>query len=497
LDFRSYGEYKLPVQIYASIPGIAVFGLNEIGVRITPVIYGVLTVLLLFFLAKEISNSFKTGLLSAFLLAISPWHIQLTRASFESGFSVFWVTLGILLFVKGFKEVHGKPDKKYWLWSIFPFVISIYTYNAARVFTPLFIFAIFMIFRKEILKNLKIFLIGALFFFVSMIPLLIFFSSGQATARLKLVSITDDPGFVQRINKARGNTNLPAPLPKLIHNKVTHFAYVFAGNYFAHFSPDFLFINGAGHRQHHVQDIGEFYVVQAPFILLGLYFLFKTNNKWRWLIVFWILLAFIPVSVTVDSIPNALRTILAVVPYEIICAFGFWETYNAFNKRKFTKNLLITIVVASLVFQMRSYLNNYFNIYPKLYSRDWQYGNKQVIDYVKKHYNDYDLIVFSRTYGEPHMFTLFYLNWSPEKYQNDPNLVRFESNNWVWVLKFDKFYFPDLGDKGTEYQDIINAYPGKKMLFIGLPGNFPEKLPRLLTVDFLNGKRVFDIVENK
>ncbi|KKR58602.1 MAG: hypothetical protein UT96_C0002G0005 [Candidatus Woesebacteria bacterium GW2011_GWC2_40_30] len=40
LNFKSYGEYKLPAQIYASIPGIAVFGLNEFGVRITPVIYG-------------------------------------------------------------------------------------------------------------------------------------------------------------------------------------------------------------------------------------------------------------------------------------------------------------------------------------------------------------------------------------------------------------------------------------------------------------------------
>src|SRR6185369_5508609 len=49
LHFKSYGEYKLPAQIYASIPGIYVFGLNELGVRITPVIYGTLTVFLLYF----------------------------------------------------------------------------------------------------------------------------------------------------------------------------------------------------------------------------------------------------------------------------------------------------------------------------------------------------------------------------------------------------------------------------------------------------------------
>lgn len=491
LHFKSYGEYKLPAQIYASIPGIAIFGLNELGVRITPVVYGTLTVLLIFFLGVEIFKSKWIGLISAFLLSISPWHIQLTRASFESSFSVFWVTLGAWLFVKGFR------DRKYWLWSTIPFVISIYTYNAARVFTPLWLITLFVIYRREILKNAKIFAISVFIVLLSMIPLIGFFTSGEATARLQLVSITDDPGFALRINEARGNTHLPEPLPRLIHNKVTHYVYVFTGNYLSHFTPDFLFINGAGHKQHHVQGIGEFYLIQAPFILLGLYFLFRRRNKWRWLLVSWLLLAFIPVSVTVDSIPNALRTILAVIPYEIITALGFWETFRLFEKRKLISVSILGISIIVLAIQFKSYINSYYNIYPVLYSRDWQYGYKQVVSYIKTHYNDYDLIAFSRTYGEPHMFTLFFLNWDPAKYQNDTNLDRFEANRWIWVLKFDKFYFPDFGDSGTHYQDILAANPGKKILFIGKHEDFPSNLPRLLTVDFLNGNPAFDIVESK
>lgn len=488
LNFRSYGEYKLPVQIYASIPGIALFGLNEFGVRITPVIYGTLTVLLLYFLAKEISDKKEIGLISAFLLAISPWHIQLTRASFESGFSVFWVTLGALLFLKGFKK------KKYWIWSIVPFVLAIYTYNAARVFTPLFILIAFLIYRKALLKDIKVFLVSFGIFSLSMIPLAESFFGGQASARFKLVSIMDDPGFVQRVNKARGNTNLPEPLPKLIHNKYTHFAYVYAGNYLSHFTPDFLFISGAGHKQHHVQGIGELYAVQAPFIILGLYFLFKKKNPWRWFLISWLLLVFIPVAITVDSIPNALRTVLAVIPYEIFTAVGFWETFTVLKKKR-AKIILFVVTFGLLIVQFIPYLNNYYNIYPKLYSRDWQYGYKQAASYIKDHYNDYDMIVFSRTYGEPHMFTLFFLNWDPAKYQNDPNLVRFEANNWIWVLKFDKFYFPDLGDTGTKYQDIVAENPGKKILLIGKPGDFPENLPTLKEINFLNGEAAFRIVE--
>ena len=68
------------------------------------------------------------------------------------------------------------------------------------------------------------------------------------------------------------------------------------------------------------------------------------------------------------------------------------------------------------------------------YSQDWQYGNKQVVEYIKANYDKYDLITFSRTYGEPHMFTLFYLGYDPAKYQTNTNLVRYKSSDWVWVL---------------------------------------------------------------
>jgi 4-amino-4-deoxy-L-arabinose transferase-like glycosyltransferase len=489
LHFESYGEYKLPAQIYASIPGIAIFGLSEFGVRITPVIYGALTVLFLYLLAKEMFDNEWVALFSSFLLAISPWHIQLTRVSFESSFSVFWVTVGAWFFVKGF------ANKKYWVVSIIPFIISIYTYNATRVFTPLFLFSIILIYKNEVLKNIKVFIICFLLFTLSMIPLVNFFTSGDATARLRLVSITDDPGFEQRINVARGSTHLPEPLPRLIHNKVTHYVYVFVGNYLSHFTPDFLFIRGAVHKQQNVQGIGELYAVQAPFILIGLYFLFRKKNKWKWFLVSWLLLTFIPVSATVDSIPNALRTLLAVIPYQIITAFGFYETYTMFSRKNFVRRTIVAVSIIILAISLGGYLNNYYNIYPKLYSRDWQYGYKQVALYIKEHYKDYDLIVFSRTYGEPHMFTLFFLNWDPGKFQNDPNLDRFEANKWIWVLKFDKFYFPDLGDTGTRYQDVVKVNQGKKILFIGKSGDFPDSLPRLLTVNFLNGDNAFDIVE--
>lgn len=492
IHFKAYGEFKLPVQIYASIPGIAIFGLNEMGVRITPVLYGTLTVLLMFFLARAIFQSSFIGLASAFLLAISPWHIHLTRASFESSFSVFWIVLGTWLLIKGFK------DSKWILWSMIPFAISVYTYNSARVFTPLFLAILLLIYRKSWLKMKRSVLFALVIFGIFMLPLIPYFFSGERNARYKLVSITDDPGLLPRVNENRGKSTLPDPLPRLIHNKISYTIFYTTEHYLAHFTPGFLFISGAPHKQHHVQGVGELYLFQAPFVFLGLYFLFKKKNQFRWLLSSWILLAFIPVSITNDSIPHALRTLIAAPPYQIITALGIYYAYLWLPKKNLFFNRSVVIFMSLVIaISVGLYLNNYYNIYPKQYSRDWQYGNKEVVDYINQHQSEYDEIVFTRHYGEPHMFTLFYLKFDPAKYQNDPNLVRFETFDWVRVLKFDKYYFPDLGDKGTQVTDIIDQNPGKKILFIGKPGDFPQGMVRLAEVNFLNGDKAFEIVENK
>lgn len=490
LHFESYGEYKLPAQIYASIPGIAIFGLNEMGVRITPVIYGTLTVFLLFFLVNSLTSNKWISLLSAFFLAISPWHIQLTRASFESSFSVFWVVMGIWFLVKGFKKPY------WWIVSMLPFTVSVYTYNSARVFTPLFLLFIGIVYFKRFWSHRKEAIISVLLFGALLVLLVPFIVSGEAAARYKLVSITNDPGLVPRIEERRNNSKFPPLINRLINNRVTYTSYYFASNYLAHFTPDFLFIHGAGHKQHHVQNVGEMFAVQVPFVLLGVFFLFRKKYKFNWLIVGWILITFIPVSLTNDSIPNALRTLIAAAPYQVLTAIGIYELYLWLNNKSTRGSYLLWVSVGLLLIaSFISYLNNLFNIYPRLYSRDWQYGNKEVVSYIKDHYSDYDLVVFTRYYGEPHMFTLFYLNYPPDKYMFNPNLERFKANDWVWVTRFDKFYFPNLSDQDSDYKEIVKKNLNKKILFIGRQSDFDQGAKILKQINFLDGSPTFIIVE--
>jgi 4-amino-4-deoxy-L-arabinose transferase-like glycosyltransferase len=494
LHFRAFGEYKLPMQIYLSVPGIWMFGLNEVGVRITPIIYGTITVLLTFFLSKEIFKNRNAALVSAFLLAISPWHIQLTRASLESSLAMGLVVAGLLFFLKGLSK-----DKYLYLSAVF-FGLSIYTYNAERVFSPLFLLYLFFIFRTKIFskKRLKKTIIAGLVFSFFVLRLAPTFFNNEAQSRYKLVSLLDDSGFVLRINEARGELDLPKPIPRLVHNKLTHFGWQFGSNFVAHFSADFLFVNGASHHQHHVQGIGQLYYIEAPLLLAGLYFLFKkTKGQTKKMFVGWIFLAAIPVSITFDSIPHGLRNLLVLPSYQLLSGFGFICLVDFLNRKKsWLKYGFIGLCSAVLVIQFFHYLRLYFVDYPVKYSQDWQYGYKQVMEYVSQNQDQYDRVIITRHFGEPHIFTLFWLKYSPEKYQNSENLVRFQSHDWVWVTQFDKYIFPDLGDPGTAVDDFKSQYQGKgKTLIVGRAGDFSSTDPVLLKISFLNGDDAFVISE--
>ncbi|MBU1031655.1 glycosyltransferase family 39 protein, partial [Patescibacteria group bacterium] len=79
LTFKSTGDYKNPVPIYLMVPSIALFGLNEFGIRFPTALIATLTIPIFFLLFMEISGSFKISLVATALLTISPWHIYYSR----------------------------------------------------------------------------------------------------------------------------------------------------------------------------------------------------------------------------------------------------------------------------------------------------------------------------------------------------------------------------------------------------------------------------------
>jgi len=495
LGFESFGEYKLPTFIYATIPGVWLFGLNEFGVRFMPALFGILGVLVTFLLAKELFKNEKIALLSALIMAVDIWHLQITRAAFEAGLAQLFISLSILFLLKS-------RIKWYFLPISFLFAcLSVYTYNSSRVFIPLFFFLIFVIHRQFFLENIKGLVLGLPVILIFAIPLLVNLRKPVTQGRYQLISIQADPGFVLRINQARGEllrANWPPILARVVHNKVTHYVCDFGHHYFSHFTPDFLFIRGAEHTQQSLPGFGQFLYVWALPMGWGLYILAK---RWKQkgyfpskILLVQILLSPIATSTTINANPHALRTFCALPAWQIIIAFGLFNIGQKLKNIKWKEiNILYPISVIfslALLLNFAYYWHQYYGAYPKEYASDWQYGYKQAVNFVRQNKDQYDKIFFTRHYGEPYIFFLFYSQYPPAEYQT-ANKKRAERYNWVWVDQIDKFYFPDFSDPGDSVLDVAEREKGK-LLFVGSPGDIQQEW-MIEKVYFPNGKVAFEI----
>jgi 4-amino-4-deoxy-L-arabinose transferase-like glycosyltransferase len=465
--FRAYGDYKLPLYIYTSVPAIALFGPDELGIRLTSIIAGIGLILISFLLAKKLLKNNTVALLSSFLVAIEPWTLFLSRVAVEANLAAFFISLGIYLGLKN----------RYRLSALF-MGLSVWTYNSARFFAPAMILFTVIYFRH----NLKRFLIPLLISAVFIVPMFIQFLLPVGQARLNWLSLLDS-GAIAQIAASRATTTFP--FPRLIYNKATYFASHFTSNYFSYFSPDFLFINGGSNYQFNIPHLGLMAPVTSVFFYFGIILLLFSKRPGAKFILIWLLLAPIAGSITRDS-PHTLRAITMLPIPMLVSAFGLVE----FSKHlSYVKYPVYVVFIAGLIYSFWQFTNAYTYSYPRNYSWSWQYGYSQVISYIKSHYSDYDEIIFTKKYGEPHEFVLFYTPWNPSTYSSDPKLVRYFRSDWFWVDGFAKYRFVNDWDMPSFVRSL--ASPGRYLIISSPDNPVPEQL--LTRIDFLNHQSAFTI----
>lgn len=476
LSFRAYGDYKLPGYVYLDTIFVSIFGLNEWGVRLPSVFLGVGLVVLVFLILKKFRDM-SVAFWGMFVAAILPWSLITSRIALEAQLALFLTTLGVYCFYKGLK------NPRWFILSALSLGLTIFSYNSSRVVTPLLIVGLAILYWKEI-SNKKLALLSiAIFgvFFSLALPRALLQDS---SARYRWTMILDE-GAINRINEMRGNSELPAVLPKVVYNKITYSIAEISKNYLSHFSPNFLFLNGGSNYQFSVPGSGLVYPILAPFLLLGFWKILKQRKKSYLFTGWWLMVAVIPAAITRDS-PHALRSLIMIPPVIIIASLGITIFLSVLGKRKqIIKVVLVSLFIGSLYL----FWQNYTNEYVKNYSWVWQYGYEQASEFIKKEGNNYDQIFITKRYGEPHEFVLFYLNYDPEKYRNDRNLVRYQKSDWFWVDGFDKYIF--INDWEIKEKAVCSV----ECLLVTSPGNYPIDSKLLEKVNFLDGKEAFDIVE--
>lgn len=135
---RSFG--KEPLFNYLITPFVALLGRTILAVRLPAALLGTFTVLTTYLLVKELfrsdgeRRSQQMALLTALLLAISYWHITLSRLSFRANALPPLEALSFLFLWRGLRT------KRNWCYAASGLFLglTLYTYVAAR-FVPLFL----------------------------------------------------------------------------------------------------------------------------------------------------------------------------------------------------------------------------------------------------------------------------------------------------------------------------------------------------------------------
>src|SRR3989344_6574815 len=150
-EWRTYypennGREGLFINIQAL--SLLAFGKNEPWVlRLPSALFGILTVLGLYFLAKELWNA-RVGLLASFLLATSFWHIIFSRIGFRAIMAPLLAVWGFYFLFAAIRKRTARSSALFAAAGGAIFGLGFYTYISYRVL-PLLLVLIVLYFRNE------------------------------------------------------------------------------------------------------------------------------------------------------------------------------------------------------------------------------------------------------------------------------------------------------------------------------------------------------------
>lgn len=497
LSFQSFGDWKLPFYIYSVVPLVSILGFSELAVRLPSAVFGTLTIFLIYFLVKELfshratqsrtqNNAEIIALLTSFLLAISPWHIHLSRVESESNTAVFFITLAVFLFLKSLKTN--------WLiiLSGFFFALTYFIYAGNHIFTTLLVLGLIFIYRKEIPKTKLTFLAALIFIAFSGF---IFYQTLFVASKTKIsgIGIFGDPSVIHaKIEIPRNEHQNPnSLLAKISHNKAIFALTRFGENYLNAFSPEFLFIKGGDNKAHNIENFGNMYLIEAPFLFLGLLYLFVfRKGKERKLILFWFLISPLAASITKDA-PHANRMFAIFPILPLVTAFGIYFFFNDFVRKKLVRVLSIFLIGTLFTVNIAIYLDRYYVHFPRNEVANWGLGYKKLNEILSKPEFSSKKIVMNRPQYSPYIYLLFYSKFDPDLYQK--SVVRYPPTEdaFVHIKSFDRFEFREIDfGRDVEPNSIVVSYSQD------VPDSV-QKSFRTMDIGLPNGKPMFTIVEPK
>ncbi|MDP2789753.1 MAG: glycosyltransferase family 39 protein [bacterium] len=418
------------ISAYAAIPFTAMLGPGVLAVRLPSALAGVLSVIALIYLARRLSGDWRVGVLAGFFLAVSPWHLTVSRTGHEA---IWTTTLFLLGAVTYFTALERKP----WLLplSALTWGIGFYGYGPGKVFIPLAALTCIVCTWKQLLRFRKPLFVSAAVGLFLAVPLF-WMSFGQVGLGR----------FVQVSNFSNG---FALGLLVSIKNMLVYISPVHWASGLLSTSPfDWL-----------LMFIG---------IPTFLYFSKHLSPRIpvRGLAIGWLLAALLPAALT-DVNPSQLRAIGLTCALFLFGTWGFvalWDRipskFQGQKARVATASFSFSLIVLGLVLFWR----------PAYALRHKSWGAtsgylpaiQPVVQALKTTYaNAPEVRIVTDYLNQPQIYIMLLTPWPPETLTSD-HLFMQTSENWYTSSKLGRYVFCERETcrttaKGVLYVEILGS----------------------------------------
>ena len=392
LLFRSFGEYKLPVFIYAEVPFVAILGRTELAVRLTAAVLGSLSVVTLYLLGREIFRRELPAFAAAACLAILPWHIHYSRTGLGD-----IVALPLVFALAWYLFLRAVRDERFFIPAAIALGAVFYTYRGGWVVMPPLLLIMVVVYRHEIFRFRRKALQAAIVFGVMMLPIVshLVLGSGDRSSQ----------AWIFNLDREQGTLSL------------------FWDFYTSYFSNSFLFQDGDNGAivRHYLPGQGVLYLFQLPLIILGFAALVMRLNR-RYLFVLALVVLFPLSGALSDTSPISSRTILGAVTASLLSGAGLWmiSATLAAGLRPWGYRVsaaVVAIVAVVALASFGSYISRYHSDYPATSAGywGWQDGPEEIIDYFLVVRDGYDQMYMDGKFNAPRIFFQFYAGGQCDK----------------------------------------------------------------------------------
>jgi 4-amino-4-deoxy-L-arabinose transferase-like glycosyltransferase len=446
VHITSWGSGQSALYVYFAMPFIALFGLNVMAIRAVNLIFGIISLLVFYFLAKRVSNR-SVALLSLFLLAISPWHVMMSRWAIDANLFPAVFLIAVFLLTLSFDNKRFLPA------SLFVFALSLYAYPTAFFIVPIFLLIIFsyLLYYKKIdiksdFKNLGM---SILLFAITALPIFLFViinyfkMDSIHTALFSVPRLSGPPRF--SIASLLFNSN---PQGSFYQNIIDTLKIIIN-------QDDDAIWNS-------IPEYGYMFLFSLPFLAIGFLKLVLENtfSKTKQFQKSFVFLAWILVSFLLGSLithPNINRINIFFIPLIFLIAAGIY--YIVQNMRY----LAIPVVILYLLsFSMFSF--NYFSVYPEKTEQIFFESFGEAINYASNYVSENpDARVYvTNKVNMPYIYVLFYQKIDPEVFRSSVKFYN-PGDEFQRVESFGRYSFGinDINQSENAIYIIHNSEEGK------------------------------------